>query len=405
MAYISHFCTRKPYRTIPPTLILPSKKSPHSVQKCENSFSYKKLATLLAGGALVAVVVASPVLARAFWLFPVAKATTEGGDPPIMHDSAMPLLAAAINSDPNPEKGGGDLIVTEGSALVANAGPEGTLVDIDPSSAAGEITTYVVGEGDTISSIATKFGVSANTVMWANNLTKKSTLKPGTTLVILPVSGVQHTVTKGETLASIAKKFNADASDIASFNGMDATDTLTQGDTLVIPGGEVSATVSVTKPVTKATTKTKTGTKIKQGGGLTSLEGVGGNEDAGGYFGNPVPGALLTQGIHGWNGVDLGAPAGTPIYAAAAGTVIVSRVGGWNGGYGNYVVIRHANGTQTLYSHLSSDGVSVGDTVSRGQRIGGVGRTGEATGNHLHFEVRGARNPFAGCSEMTHCSI
>lgn len=405
MAYVSHFCTRKTHRITPPTLILPSKKTSNFVLKSETSFSYKKLAGILAGSALITLVVASPVLVRAFWLFPTAKADTEGGEPPIIHDSAMPLLAAAINSDPNPEKGGGDLIVTEGSALVANAGPEGTLVDIDPSSTNGEITTYVVGEGDTISSVAAKFGVSTNTVMWANNLTKKSTLKPGATLVILPVSGVQHTVTKGETLASIAKKFNADASDIASFNGMDATDTLTQGDTLVIPGGEVSSTVSTSKPVTKTTTKTKTGTKIKQGGGLTSLEGAGGDADTNGYFGNPVPGALLTQGIHGWNGVDLGAPSGTPIYAAAGGTVIVSRASGWNGGYGNYVVIRHNNGTQTLYSHLSSDSVSVGDTVSKGQRIGGVGRTGEATGNHLHFEVRGGRNPFASCSVMSHCSI
>jgi murein DD-endopeptidase MepM/ murein hydrolase activator NlpD len=347
----------------------------------------------------------SPVLARAFWLFPSAKASGEGSEPPIMHDSSLPLLSAAINSDPNPEKGGGDLIVTEGSALVANAGPEGTLADIDPSSGSGEISTYVVKAGDTISSVANAFGVSTNTIMWANGLTKKSTLTPGSTLVILPVSGVKHTVGKGETLASIAQKYNADMADIASFNGLETGDTLNQGDVLVIPGGEVVQTPEKKKE-TKTTAKTKkTTSKIHQGGGLTSIESAGGSADTDGYFSNPVPGALLTQGIHGWNGVDLGAPSGTPIYAAAAGTVIVSRASGWNGGYGNYVVIRHSNGTQTLYSHLSSDNVSVGDTVSKGQRIGGVGRTGEATGNHLHFEVRGGRNPFAGCSEMTHCSL
>lgn len=349
----------------------------------------------------------SPVLARAFWLFPSANASGEGSEPPIMHDSSLPLLAAAINSDPNPEKGGGDLIVTEGSALVANAGPEGTLADIDPSSGSGEISTYVVKAGDTTSSVANAFGVSTNTIMWANGLTKKSTLTPGTTLVILPVSGVQDTVQKGETLASIAKKYNADAADIASFNGIESGDTLNQGDVLVIPGGEVAQS-SEKKKDTKTTIKTKstkTTSKIHQGGGLTSLEGAGGSADTDGYFGNPVPEALLTQGIHGWNGVDLGAPSGTAVYAAAAGTVIVSRVGGWNGGYGNYVVVKHSNGTQTLYAHLSSDSVSVGDSVSKGERIGGVGRTGEATGNHLHFEVRGGRNPFAECSEMTHCSF
>lgn len=361
---------------------------------------------MLASGSLVAIILASPVLARAFWLFPAAKATTAGGEPPLVHDSSIPLLAAALNSDPNPEKGGRDLIMTEGSALVANAGPEGTLVDIDPSSAAGEISTYVIAEGDTITSVATKFSVSANTIIWANGLNRKNPLKPGTTLVILPVSGVKHTVGGGETLAGIAKKYKADAEDIASFNGMDATDTLKKGDVLIIPGGEVAVSTEVkknTKTVTKSSTKS--GTRIKQGGGLTSLESAAGDADTDGYFRNPVPGALLTQGIHGWNGVDLGAPSGTPVYAAAGGTVIVSRASGWNGGYGNYVVIRHSNGTQTLYSHLSSDSVSVGDAVSRGQRIGGVGRTGEATGNHLHFEVRGGRSPFASCSENTHCSL
>lgn len=354
---------------------------------------------MLASTAAVLIILASPVLARAFWLFPTAKATTGSGEPPLVHDSSIRLLAAAINSDPNPEKGGGELIMTEGSALVANAGPEGTLVDIDPSSASGEISTYVIAEGDTISSIATKFGVSVNTILWANGLNKKNPLKPGTTLVILPVSGVKHTVGKGETLAGIAKTYKADAADIASFNGMDVTDSLKQGDSLIIPGGEVSVTT-----VPKKNTKTKTGSKIRQGGGLTALERAGGSADTDGYFGNPVPGGLVTQGIHGWNGIDLSAPSGTGVYAAAGGTVIVSRASGWNGGYGNYVVIRHGNGTQTLYSHLSSDSVSVGDTVSKGQRIGGVGRTGEATGNHLHFEVRGGRNPFASCSVNTRCS-
>jgi LysM repeat protein len=138
----------------------------------------------------------------------------------------------------------------------------------------------------------------------------------------------------------IAKKYNADMADIASFNGLETGDTLNQGDVLVIPGGEVTQTPEKKKE-TKTTSKTtKSTSKIHQGGGLTSIESAGGSADTDGYFSNPVPGALLTQGIHGWNGVDLGAPSGTPIYAAAAGTVIVSRASGWNGGYGNYVVIR-----------------------------------------------------------------
>jgi murein DD-endopeptidase MepM/ murein hydrolase activator NlpD len=68
--------------------------------------------------------------------------------------------------------------------------------------------------------------------------------------------------------------------------------------------------------------------------------------------------------------------------------------GGWNGGYGTYIVIKHENGTQTLYAHNSSNTVSVGDEVEQGDVIGYVGQTGKATGPHLHFEVRGAKNPF-----------
>ena len=108
----------------------------------------------------------------------------------------------------------------------------------------------------------------------------------------------------------------------------------------------------------------------------------------------PIAGGHRSQGIHGHNGVDLAASVGTPIYASAAGTVIISKTGGYNGGYGNYIVIRHDNGTQTLYAHNTENYVGVGETVSQGQTIGTVGSTGRSTGAHVHFEVRGAKNPF-----------
>ena len=74
--------------------------------------------------------------------------------------------------------------------------------------------------------------------------------------------------------------------------------------------------------------------------------------------------------------------------------MLVSKSSGWNGGYGNYIVIKHSNGTQTLYSHLSSNAVVVGDVVEQGENIGVMGNTGKSTGTHLHFEVRGGTNPF-----------
>jgi murein DD-endopeptidase MepM/ murein hydrolase activator NlpD len=243
------------------------------------------------------------------------------------------------------------------------------------------------------------FDVTASTILWANNLSSAKDIHPGDTLLILPVSGIEHRVAKGETLATLAKKYGGDAGDIASFNGLDPNAALAVGSNLIIPGGELSGTVA---------TKTAVSTPVKTGGGLTSIlrnpyKGGSGAADNG-YYGNPVPGGIITQGIHGWNGVDIGAKTGTPIYAAASGKVIVSRTGGWNGGYGNYVVISHANGTQTLYAHMSSVSASIGATVSRGQVIGYVGRTGEATGPHLHYEVRGAANPFRACAIGRACS-
>jgi len=109
----------------------------------------------------------------------------------------------------------------------------------------------------------------------------------------------------------------------------------------------------------------------------------------------PLVGGVRTQGVHGYNGVDIAAPVGTPFLASAAGEVIVARSSGWNGGYGQYIVVRHANGTQTLYAHASQIIVGVGQRVVQGQVIGYVGSTGRSTGAHLHFEIRGGpRNPF-----------
>ena len=109
----------------------------------------------------------------------------------------------------------------------------------------------------------------------------------------------------------------------------------------------------------------------------------------------PLSVYVKTQGLHGYNGVDLAAKTGTPIMASASGEVIVAKSGGYNGGYGSYVVIQHGNGSQTLYSHMSSVSTYKGATVVQGQVIGTVGSTGKSTGSHLHFEIRnGIRNPF-----------
>jgi len=324
----------------------------------------------------VLLVLLSPVLAHAGILSFVeglfGGTTGIPEETRIVNSQTMSLLAPAIHTDPNPAKGGGDITVVGGTALLPDAGPSGTIADIEETHST-QISTYTVRKGDTISGIAAMFRVSANTILWANDLGRGAILKEGATLVILPVSGIQHTVIKGDTLASIAKKYKGDIDEIISYNVLSENAVLALGDSLFIPDGEITSV-----PTTSGATPARTN--------LPSY---------GGYYINPLAGAgHKTQGIHGYNGVDYGAPQGTPIYAAAAGEVIISRNYGWNGGYGQYVVIRHGNSTQTLYAHMSQVVAFGGQTVVQGQLIGYVGNTGRSTGAHLHFEVRGAKNPF-----------
>ncbi len=313
--------------------------------------------------------------AGAFWPFSVTRAAN--GESPVIHNpGALELLSASQAEG----QGGADIAVSEGAALMANTGPGGSVSYVESRPAKGAITTYTVKEGDSLSEIASSHGVSTNTVLWANDISDASLIKPGMELIILPISGVQYKVKSGDTLGGIAKKYSGEAADIASFNGLEQGAGLTEGTVIIIPGGELAAAPA--KKSSSGSTKTASPKAART---LPALSG---------YFGNPLPGGKLSQGIHGYNGVDIAAPSGTPIYAAAGGTVTVAKNGGYNGGYGSYVVISHGNGTQTLYAHMSSVAAGSG-SVEKGALIGYVGNTGKSTGNHLHFEVRGARNPFA----------
>ena len=265
-------------------------------------------------------------------------------------------------------------LLTEGDAIVADSGPLGTVADIVDEPKSDQISLYVVHKGDTLAQVAKMFDVSVNTIVWANDLDRKKALFEGQQLIILPISGVRHTVKKGDTLGSIAKKYSGDADEIALFNDLEKGAALSVGTIVIVPNGEVAQAVVVKKP---ASSKGGTiGAAIK------------------GFFMRPIKGGRKTQGIHGHNGIDLASSVGTEIYAAAGGTVIISRTGGWNGGYGNYVVIKHNNGTQTLYAHMLRTAVKAGETVSQGEVIGYLGNTGNSSGPHVHFEVRGAANPF-----------
>lgn len=298
----------------------------------------------------------------------------------LSNSQTMALLQTGPVSDLKLAMGGGDINIIDGTALLSENGPSGTVADIENSNNNGRITTYIVRSGDTLSAIAKMFGVSVNTIIWANDVTAK-TIKEGQKLVILPVSGVMHTVAKGETINSIAKKYKGDVGEILQFNGLESDVKLAIGDSIIIPDGESGTVGNITK------------TSVSSANVTAKLHDANG-PSYDGYYARPLSGGVKTQGLHGYNAVDFGVKVGTPILASASGQVIISRSSGWNSGYGQYVVISHYNGTQTLYAHLSENLVSEGDTVFQGQIIGLSGNTGKSTGPHLHFEIRGAKNPF-----------
>lgn len=305
-----------------------------------------------------------------------------------------PLLESQQNI-PLPESGGEDQIpddtislqVTDDAALVAPRNPIGVYADTTHD----EIIVYTVKSGDSPAGIAKRFGITLNTLLWANDLKSASLIKVGDQVVILPVSGVQYKIKRGDTIESIAKRFKPkDETDIASvvsdilqFNGLAVNEDLEEGSTIIIPDGEMAS------PVVMLSQKPK---NTRPNLGLPEYIGYFLRPVLGGY--NARASRANPHGLHGYNGVDLATNYGSPIMASAEGTVIRAKTSGWNGGYGKYVIITHPNGTQTLYAHMSSLLVQVGQRVVQGASIGYVGSTGNSTGPHVHFEIRGARNPF-----------
>lgn len=245
----------------------------------------------------------------------------------------------------------------------------GSIVEVEGSDVKSEggVVEYIVESDDTMDSIAKKFNISVNTILWANDLTSK-TVKAGQSLTILPVDGVAYLVKEGDTISEVAKKYKAKTEDIISFNSLTGENDVYIGDLLIIPGGKV--TPAVKKPV-------NTGIPF-----------------ASSYFITPTSGKI-TQGPHGAlrAAIDVANSCGTPIVAAAGGKV---QRAGWIDIGGNSINILHPNGVVTYYGHFSAMTVVPGQTVSAGEVIGYMGRTGLATGCHLHFEVRGARNFLSG---------
>lgn len=238
------------------------------------------------------------------------------------------------------------------------------------------VLSYIVEPGDVIGKIAAQYGVSVETILWENNLSERTLIRPGDSLKILPVDGVEHAVKAGDTVSKIAKAYGADQEKIVAFNKLqkDGGD-IVVGETLIVPGGRKQAP----RPPAIASAPARfRGVAAPP----PSVEAPAGS----GYLW-PTSVRRMTQYFN-WRhaGVDIAGPVGTPVYASRAGTVVKSQCG-WSGGYGCHIVIDHGDGVKTLYAHNSENYVAVGESVAQGQTISAMGSTGRSTGPHVHFEV------------------
>jgi murein DD-endopeptidase MepM/ murein hydrolase activator NlpD len=326
-------------------------------------------------------------------LVPTAKANAlpQGEDPMVPASQKMALTSSAIGPSVltgSKEKSADLEIKDDEMALLPSMGPAGTASDVAEIIESDQISVYTVHAGDTVKKIADMFDVSVDTILAANDIPSGKPLVAGTLIYILPMDGQAYVIKNGDTLKSIAKKFSKNgatitASEIAFNNDIFSNEDLEVGNTIIIPDPEFSIPTPTKKP-----TNGKTTTASPKAPAGFSVKGI---------IVSPVYGGILTQRIHfGGRSVDIGAPTGTPAIAAADGTVLIT-VNRTINGYGKYIVIQHNyNGKsyQTLYAHLSQIDVVVGQKVSQSQVIGKVGSTGHSTGPHVHFEVRGAPNPF-----------
>ncbi len=268
-----------------------------------------------------------------------------------------------------------DLSIVQKNSLSSVSSPQvlslevlGSIAGKTDSDTPIEVSEYIVEQGDNIYSLAERFNISEDTIRWANNLTS-SKIKVGQKLVILPVSGVLHSVNSGDTLSEIAETYNAKLNQIVAFNSLEDKNDIFIGDVLIVPGGEMPAVPPSYQQIPLASS----------------------------YFIFPTKGKV-TQGPH-WppryNAIDIANKCGTPIYAAAKGKVY--QIGYfWPGG--KFVKILHPNGAVTYYGHFDQIFVAQGQQIYQGQTIGTMGYTGYTyprgpAGCHLHFDVFGARNP------------
>lgn len=251
------------------------------------------------------------------------------------------------------------------------------------------VIEYTVQPGDVLFTIASRFGVSPESILWNNQETLNDDphkILPGTVLLIPPVSGVIHTVQDGDTLESIAAAYKVTVDAIvvegAQWNNLLEGRLPPAGSTLIVPGGQKEFKGW---ELPKAARRTPTGAAAPALGLCSNTSG--GLVGSGSFIWPANNHWVSGYNYSAWHpGVDLAGRLGDAVFAADSGFVVYA---GWsNVGYGNLVVIDHANGWQTWYAHLSQIYVTCGQIVWQGGTIAAVGSTGNSSGPHLHFETR-----------------
>jgi len=370
LAHVAHLAPRPRHRPLPVTL-------------------RRSLVVRLASERMIPVVAALVVLGASIVSLQPAAAQPIGNTGAGGSDVRLAIGGETVPQDRLDPAEVAGLIRAPGVAVVAAdtvAAPsesyadDGTIykpvaVDTVVHDGKGLLQTYTVSSGDTLTGIASRYGVTMMTVWWANKLTSKDDLHVGQKLVIPPVNGLIVTVKEGDTLDALAAGYKIDAADVVDVNQLDDP-TLIIGQTLILPDA-VGAPIPTPKPAPRPPSR---------GGGSCNCSGP--SNYSGGAFTWPVSGGgnYISQYFrYGHYAIDIAADYGSTVRAAAGGQVIFA---GWkNNGGGYQVWISHGSGLYTTYSHMSAVTVSSGANVGKGQQVGRIGQSGRATGPHLHFEV------------------
>lgn len=296
-------------------------------------------------------------------------------------------------------------IAFDAADLLAAAEPtEAVPEDAGAVSGAVQYTNYEVQQGDTLNGIADAYGVSVDSLIWNNPEVgaDPDTLIIGETLLVPGTDGLLYDVRLGDTITDIAGAYGVTPDAIVQYsaNDLESPDLITEGMVLMLPGAvpppPPPEPEAVAPPVEAAPAAPAPapdlGFAVPAAVDPPTVEAPAPIAvDPSTYVSYiwPVSGPLWSGYGPRWGsfhkGIDIGAGYGTPVAAAAAGQVTLATYR--DNGYGMYVIVRHADGSETLYAHLSSLYVSVGQYVNQGDGVGAVGCTGWCSGDHLHFEV------------------